>query len=46
VYDANQRDKLVHLRYQASDESFQFDKTWYYPGGLVTAMKLYVSPIM
>jgi hypothetical protein len=46
VYDANQRDKLVHLRYQASHESFQFDKTWYYPGGLVTAMKLYVSPIM
>jgi hypothetical protein len=46
VYDANQRDKLVHLRYQALDESFQFDKTWYYPGGLVTAMKLYVSPIM
>ena len=46
VYDANQRDKLVHLRYRASDQSFQFDKTWYYPGGLVTAMKLYVSPIM
>ena len=46
VYDANQRDKLVHLRYRASDETFQFDKTWYYPGGLVTAMKLYVSPIM
>lgn len=46
VYDANQRDKLVHLRYQASDQSFQFDKTWYYPGGLVTAMKLYVSPVM
>jgi hypothetical protein len=46
VYDANQRDKLVHLRYQASDRTFQFDPTWYYPGGLVTAMKLYVSPIM
>ncbi|HZC35793.1 MAG TPA: hypothetical protein VE242_09280 [Chthoniobacterales bacterium] len=46
VYDANQRDKLVHLRYQASDQTFQFDPTWYYPGGLVTAMKLYVSPIM
>src|SRR5260221_13951174 len=46
VYDANQRDKLVPLRYQASEESFQFDKTLYYPGGLVTAMKLYVSPIM
>jgi hypothetical protein len=46
VYDANQRDKLVHLRYRALDESFRFDKTWYYPGGLVNAMKLYVSPVM
>jgi hypothetical protein len=46
VYDANQRDKLVHLRYRASDETFQLDKTWYYPDGLVTAMKLYVSPFM
>ncbi|MGA8655151.1 MAG: hypothetical protein WB586_03310 [Chthoniobacterales bacterium] len=46
VYDANQRDKLVHLRYRASDETFQLDNTWYYPGGLVTAMKLYVSPFM
>jgi len=44
VYDANQRDKLVHLRYQALDESFSVrQKTWYYPGrDLVTAMKLYV----
>jgi hypothetical protein len=46
VYDANQKDKLVHLRYQASDETFQFDQTWYYLGGLVTAMKLYVSLFM
>ena len=46
VYDVNQPGKLVHLRYRAADQSFYFDPTWYYVGGLVSAMKLYVSPIM
>ena len=46
VYDPNQPGKIVHLTYRSSDRSFYFDKTWYYKGGLVTALKLYVSPIM
>ena len=46
VYDPNQPGKIVHLTYQFSDRSFYFDKTWYYKGGLITALKLYVSPIM
>jgi hypothetical protein len=45
VYDVNQRGKVVHLRYRGSDESFYFDKTWYYPGGLVNVLPLYVSPL-
>lgn len=45
VYDANQPGKLVHLLYRASDESFYFDETWYYPGGLVNVMPLFVSPL-
>ena len=45
VYDVNQPGKLVHLSYRASDESFYFDKTWYYPGGLVNVMPLFVSPL-
>ena len=45
VYDANQPGKLVHLSYRASDESFYFDKTWYYPGGLVNVVPLFVSPL-
>jgi hypothetical protein len=45
VYDANQPGKIVHLTYQMSSRSFFFDKTWYYKGGLVSALKLYVSPI-
>jgi hypothetical protein len=36
----------VHLRYQVSIRSFYFDPSWYYDGGLVSAMKLYVSPLM
>ena len=45
VYDANQPGKLVHLTYRASDRSFYFDKTWYYRGGLVNLLRLYISPL-
>ena len=45
VCDVNQPGHLVHLHYQASDESFYFDRTWYYPGGLVNVLPLYVSPL-
>jgi hypothetical protein len=44
VYDVNQPAKEVHLRYQIADRSFYYDRTAYYPGGLVSAMKLYASP--
>jgi hypothetical protein len=44
VYDVNQPGKEVHLRYQTADRSFYYDRTPYYPGGLVSAMKLYASP--
>jgi hypothetical protein len=46
VYDVNQPGKIVHLQYHAVNRSFYFDPTWYYVGGLVSAMKLYVSPLM
>lgn len=45
LYDVNQPGKLVNLRYLSSNESFYFDKTWYYPGGLVNILPLYVSPL-
>jgi len=45
VYDANQPGQLVHLTYRASTRSFYLDKTWYYRLGLVTALRLYVSPL-
>jgi hypothetical protein len=43
VYDANQAKKIVHLTYRAADRSFYFDRTWYYKGGLVSVLPLYVS---
>jgi hypothetical protein len=43
VYDANQAKKIVHLAYRAADRSFYFDRTWYYKGGLVSVLPLYVS---
>jgi len=45
VYDVNQPGKLVHLSYRASAESFYFDRAWYYPGGLVNVLPLFVSPL-
>jgi hypothetical protein len=45
VCDVNQPGKLVHLSYRAATRSFYFDKSWYYPGGVVNIMKLYISPL-
>lgn len=45
VYDVNQPGKQVHVRYQASNQSFYYDRTPYYLGGLVSVMKMYVSPL-
>jgi len=43
VYDANQAKKIVHLVYRAADRSFYFDRTWYYKGGLISVLPMYVS---
>ncbi len=45
VCDVNQPAKEVHLRYQTANRSFYYDRTPYYPGGLVSVMRLYVSPL-
>jgi hypothetical protein len=45
VCDVNQPAKEVHLRYQAANRSFYYDRTPYYPGGLVSVMRLYESPL-
>jgi hypothetical protein len=45
VVDVNQPGKDVHLRYQVTDRSFYLDRTWYYPGGLVSVLRLFASPL-
>jgi hypothetical protein len=45
VYDVNQPKKIVHLTYRQADRSFYYDRTWYYKGGLVSVLTLYVSPL-
>jgi hypothetical protein len=45
VYDVNQPKKIVHLTYRPADRSFYYDRTWYYKGGLVSVLTLYVSPL-
>jgi hypothetical protein len=44
VCDSNQAKKIVHLTYRPADRSFYYDRTWYYKGGLVSVLPLYVSP--
>jgi hypothetical protein len=45
VYDPNYPAALVWLRYRAPRRSFEFQKRWYFPGGQVNAMRIYLSPL-
>jgi hypothetical protein len=46
AYDCNQPHARPALHYRAADRSFYWPRSWYWSGGLVTALKLYVSPLM
>ena len=45
VYDPNYPAAPTSLRYVAARRSFDFDKRWYFPGGQVNAMRIYISPL-
>ena len=45
VYDPNYPAAPTSLRYVAARRSFDFDKRWYFPGGQVNAMRIYLSPL-
>ena len=45
VYDPNYPAAPTGLRYVAARRSFDFDKRWYFPGGQVNAMRIYISPL-
>jgi len=45
VYDPNYPAEPTTLRYVATRRSFDFARRWYFPGGEVNAMRIYVSPL-
>lgn len=44
VYDPNYPSEPSWLDYRASERSFEFEKRWYFPGGRVNLMRVYLSP--
>ena len=45
VYDPNYPAAPTSLRYVAARRSFDFERRWYFPGGQVNAMRIYISPL-
>ncbi len=44
VYDPNYPAAPTALKYVAARRSFDFERRWYFPGGQVNAMRIYLSP--
>lgn len=44
VYDPNYPSRPSWLLYRADQRSFDFEKRWYFPGGRVNVMRVYLSP--
>lgn len=44
VYDPNYPNKPSWLLYRADQRSFEFEKRWYFPGGRVNVMRVFISP--
>jgi hypothetical protein len=45
VYDPNYPGAAAWLDYRSAARSFEFEPRWYFPGGRVNVMRLYISPI-
>ena len=44
IYDPNYPDQPTWLLYKPSQRSFEFAPRWYFPGGRVNVMRVYISP--
>jgi hypothetical protein len=44
VYDPNYPSCPSWLLYRADQRSFDFEKRWYFPGGRVNVMRVFISP--
>ncbi len=45
VYDPNYPNEPSWIDYRPSEKSFSFQKRWYFPGGRVNVMRVYLSPL-
>jgi hypothetical protein len=44
VYDPNYPGRAAWLDYRSERRSFEFEPRWYFPGGQVNVMRVYISP--
>jgi hypothetical protein len=44
LYDPNYPGEPAWLDYHAAERSFAFEPRWYFPGGRVNVMRVYISP--
>ncbi|HYR57119.1 MAG TPA: hypothetical protein VEO95_00760 [Chthoniobacteraceae bacterium] len=44
TYDPNYPDRSSWLYYRAAQRSFDYEKRWYFPGGRVNVMRVFISP--
>ena len=45
VYDSNYPDQPAWVFYRASERSFEYEPRWYFPGGRVNVMRVFISPL-
>jgi hypothetical protein len=45
VYDPNYPSEPSWLDYEKRAQSFSFQKRWYFPGGRVNVMRVFISPL-
>jgi hypothetical protein len=45
VYDPNYPNQSSWVFYRASERSFEYEPRWYFPGGRVNVMRVFISPL-
>jgi len=45
AYDPNYPNTLSWVEYDTHQEGFNFERRWFWPGGRVNLMRVYLSPI-
>jgi hypothetical protein len=45
AYDPNYPNTLSWVEYAAGERSFDFERRWFWPGGRVNLMRVYISPV-